>query len=606
MYKWIILALVLVAETKIHPGIFYFPSEEDVGDSPGGTSRPRTFFSSSSLDGMFTCKQPAVDVKSNYTISVWSFKTQCYRIYNDEVNRQMVSGIVNYLLAPTEDNKRFVDSWASNWDTTWIRCYEMEVTCDSFNPTIPDKFSSGWRLCKGYEQYRKMSNKEDVDTEPKAEIESDTKPEDNVAGPEDTEKVEGDDGRKKRATGDTIKAGIKDFAKGEDPLSAKRTYNLINVTKTGSFYIGWQVTGSQNSPVNREYVELTIKARDRNLNSYLEAKDYPLLIFFGILSGIYAVLALVWLIVCGIHYRDILQIQIWIGGMLALNMVEMSVFCNKYQTVNNGHEVSDGLVVFAELLSTFKHGLSRILVLIICMGYGIVKPRLGTTKHLVLALGLAYCLFVSIDSIYVKLVAPTKPMTQRQRLYAYIPRAVVNAVLIWWIIASLVSTIRTLRMRRNVIKLTLYRHFSNALAFGILSCVAFEVWWIHLTKEGCIQNWKEYWLSDDIFWNVLFTMILIVIMFLWRPTVNNSRYAFSPLLDTDESESEETINEAFEGMKMRNIKKNGSSKKEGNIDEDLKWVEENIPSTLGDTVFEKLMDSDEEVEHRKYEMSKMQ
>ena len=40
-----------------------------------------------------------------------------------------------------------------------------------------------------------MSNKEDVDTEPKAEIESDTKPEDNVAVvPEDTEKVEGDDG----------------------------------------------------------------------------------------------------------------------------------------------------------------------------------------------------------------------------------------------------------------------------------------------------------------------------------------------------------------------------------------------------------------------------
>ena len=34
---------------------------------------------------------------------------------------------------------------------------------------------------------------------------------------------------------------------------------------------------------------------------------------------------------------------------------------------------------------------------------------------------------------------------------------------------------------------------------------------------------------------------------------------------------------------MRNIKKNGSAKKEGNIDEDLKWVEENIPSTLGDT-----------------------
>ena len=45
------------------------------------------------------------------------------------------------------------------------------------------------------------------------------------------------------------------------------------------------------------------------------------------------------------------------------------------QQVNNGKEVTDGLVIFAELLSTFKHGLSRVLVLVICMGYGIVKPR---------------------------------------------------------------------------------------------------------------------------------------------------------------------------------------------------------------------------------------
>ena len=39
-------------------------------------------------------------------------------------------------------------------------------------------------------------------------------------------------------------------------------------------------------------------------------------------------------------------------------------------------------------------------------------------------------------------------------------------------------------------------------------------------------------------------------------------------------------------MKLRNIKKSGSSSAKnggGNLDEDLKWVEENIPSTLGDT-----------------------
>lgn len=37
---------------------------------------------------------------------------------------------------------------------------------------------------------------------------------------------------------------------------------------------------------------------------------------------------------------------------------------------------------------------------------------------------------------------------------------------------------------------------------------------------------------------------------------------------------------------MRNVKKNGSAKKDTSdrdIADDLKWVEENIPSTLGDT-----------------------
>jgi hypothetical protein len=40
--------------------------------------------------------------------------------------------------------------------------------------------------------------------------------------------------RRKRdsaGTADKIKAGIKDIAKGDDPLSAKTTYNIINVSE---------------------------------------------------------------------------------------------------------------------------------------------------------------------------------------------------------------------------------------------------------------------------------------------------------------------------------------------------------------------------------------
>ena len=36
------------------------------------------------------------------------------------------------------------------------------------------------------------------------------------------------------------------------------------------------------------------------------------------------------------------------------------------------------------------------------------------------------------------------------------------------------------------------------------------------------QDWKEIWV-DDAFWHLLFSIILLVIMVLWRPTINNQR-----------------------------------------------------------------------------------
>lgn len=55
------------------------------------------------------------------------------------------------------------------------------------------------------------------------------------------------------------------------------------------------------------------------------------------------------------------------------------------------------------------------------------------------------------------------------------------------------------------------------------------------------QDWEELWL-DEAFWKLLFSLLLIVIMILWRPTNNNQRYAFTPLLDSgDETEEDDVM-----------------------------------------------------------------
>lgn len=58
---------------------------------------------------------------------------------------------------------------------------------------------------------------------------------------------------------------------------------------------------------------------------------------------------------------------------------------------------------------------------------------------------------------------------------------------------------------------------------------------------------------DDAFWHILFSLILLVIMFLFRPSNNNQRYAFVPLLDHSDNEENELDDEDDEkgGKKIR-------------------------------------------------------
>lgn len=58
-------------------------------------------------------------------------------------------------------------------------------------------------------------------------------------------------------------------------------------------------------------------------------------------------------------------------------------------------------------------------------------------------------------------------------------------------------------------------------------------------------------------------------------------------------------------MRGMKVETNGSAKA-NKVDEDLKWVEENIPSSMADVALPPLLDSDEETMTTKFEMSKME
>ncbi|OWF36493.1 Transmembrane protein 87A [Mizuhopecten yessoensis] len=348
-------------------------------------------------------------------------------------------------------------------------------------------------------------------------------------------------------------------------------------------------------------------------HEYISAQDWPLLIFYGVMGLVYITYGIAWLVMLACSWRDLLRVQFWIGAVIALGMLEKAVFYAEFQSISSTGQSVRGAVIFAEFVSCLKRTLARILVIIVSLGFGIVKPRLGPTFRKVIGVGVLYFFVSLIEGCMRQL--QTKGDNSKDILAAQVPLAVIDASICWWIsfLDFLIQTTRTLRLRRNIVKLSLYRHFTNLLIFAVLASVVYMIWSLSSHKlKVCITDWRELWV-DEAFWHLLFSVMLLVIMVLWRPSINNQRYAFSPLLDAADDEDEEALmNDAFDGMKMRGVKSplNGSPKQRdgrASIEDDLKWVEENIPTSLTDKALPSLLDdSEEEMMTAKYEVNKMQ
>ncbi|NWW08227.1 TM87A protein, partial [Oreocharis arfaki] len=136
---------------------------------------------------------------------------------------------------------------------------------------------------------------------------------------------------------------------------------------------------------------------------------------------------------------------------------------------------------------------------------------------------------------------------------AFIPLAFLDTALCWWISFTvlldgvLTQTMKLLKLRRNVVKLSLYRHFTNTLILAVAASIVFIIWTtMKFRLVDCQSDWQELWV-DDAIWRLLFSMILFVIMILWRPSANNQRFAFSPLSeeDDDDEQKEPMLKESF-------------------------------------------------------------
>ena len=417
---------------------------------------------------------------------------------------------------------------------------------------------------------------------------------DRKAAKEQLEKVPTPQQKKKKRKAETT-----------DNKGKKPEFDYISsVPFLGQYIVAVQLSGVELS--KHAHVELVIKMKTPL--GYLSADEYPLLTFYLAMCVVYVLYCLFWLIVSVCNCQDLLRIQYWIGGVIILGLIEKIVYCAEYANVNNTGLSNQEMEKFAGSVACLKRAVSRMLVIVVSLGFGIVKPRLGPNLYRVLGIGIIYF----IVAILVKMLEIDVYFNSGSRealLLMYMPLVVIDIVICWWIFTSLLETMKTLRLRRNTTKLSLYRHFSNTIVFCAFVSLAMMIYIIYYHELGCSTDFANDWFETAC-WPLLFSVILLVIMILWRPSANNQRYAYSPMVDGNDSEDDivEPMlgNGATESMKVRGTKTTEFMKPDvDSTEENLKWIDENIPETVADAALPVLMDPDDVKKATKYEMSKM-
>jgi len=225
-------------------------------------------------------------------------------------------------------------------------------------------------------------------------------------------------------------------------------------------------------------IEATGTVEIRNPFGYMSGEDYPLLLFYDVLSEIYIVLSLLWAFLLFWHRSTAVFIQKWvISSVLLCCLLENLAAAQEWKHYNETGLHSVLLIAAVSLLNSWRGSFSRMLMLAMSQGLGVVRSSLGLDLRRIMMLGGGYFL-ANLCYDFALFYTQHSQLPASVLLATTLPVACLNATCYYWIFVSLVEVKQLLSSQKQVFKLAMYERLVAVLVgTGVLSlfCVGVEM-----------------------------------------------------------------------------------------------------------------------------------
>jgi len=292
----------------------------------------------------------------------------------------------------------------------------------------------------------------------------------------------------------------------------------------------------------------------KSKGGYLPGDLFNALYYYIFLVLVYAVLLAWYGISMAVYKEATIPIQKWILVTLFMGLVEMLFKTADYLIWNSSGTRFWFAVYFGVILGIAKQALSRVLVLMVSLGWGVVRDTLGDQMNKIIFLGSfffassAACDIIAIIS-YVDM--KTISTESEEELIGIVGILTIIIILVdvtfyMWILNALNGTMQYLENMSQHNKLRRYLRLRLILLLSILFVVIWGIFGLVDTflDEGVLTQESEWAIRSA--WELNYLLVLVSVAILWKPNPSAKDYAFVMELPSVGGDVEFTTNDDVE------------------------------------------------------------
>ena len=286
----------------------------------------------------------------------------------------------------------------------------------------------------------------------------------------------------------------------------------------------------------------------RNPYGYLPGELYGYLPFEAARALAYFAFMVVYVIQYMRYKESALSLHKGVLFVLSVGLAESATWYAAYATINaNGQPYCcpfPPIVVAGFVLQVFRQTFSRLLLLIVCLGYGIVRPRLLPAEWVSITIvATLYFVAAVIGQISeVVLLHDVHPVDPEEVVLYQLPMMVMDVAFLSWIYVALSSTIRILGEYRQTVKLEMFMSLARAIA-AFVALFTFVTLLVLADKKGLIAwPWKYTW-AQNVSWEVLNLGIIVTVGAICMPSATSNMLSYAHQLPQDDPDDDDEVDD---------------------------------------------------------------